>query len=470
MNKTMNHPFEIRGFNMCESLLRHTPEQLARFLDRMAELNFNSIIVQYDYGFRHYQELIREKCQKYNIDVTLMVFGPRTFFSLSNCPAEYFALDDDGKPYCAEPECETWPCFCSTKSMEYFKRGAEIFLRELVPSWIKRVHMRSGDGVMTCCCKKCRDLMPSVGWHPYIKAFARVLKQVRPDLESESDIYIGRYDTSVAPEEYADVDCVMYDTFGHHPRIAIGDNPHPKSNWIPVNVMDVDEFNCNSLYHFDRLSKWAARLPGKIYIHDNTMMQGLIGNFHRNTAAMMKDLRLYRKLGLRGVLFEAYEPGYKYFEQHFETLARAMEDADFAEKYQPDESEIPFHDLELNFSHTDGGTSPELLKLLPEKEREYIETCDKGMIEPTPESFRALIDYLLAHQDDVDICYIGCLAAKRDIRISKNLDFSRTSPETQKMLSFRKLWDYMEQLPDHSKARTQVIGLIKDLRDNVRAK
>ena len=73
----MNRPFEIRGFNMCESLLRHTPQQLCRFLDRMKDLQFNNLIVQYDYGFRHYQEIIREKCEKYNIDVTLIAQKPK---------------------------------------------------------------------------------------------------------------------------------------------------------------------------------------------------------------------------------------------------------------------------------------------------------------------------------------------------------------------------------------------------------
>ena len=466
----MNNAFEIRGFNMCESLLRHTPEQLARFLDRMAELDFNTLIVQYDYGFRHYQELIREKCRKNHIDVTLMVFGPRTFFSLSKCENKYFALDENGKPYCEVPECETWPCFSSPEALEHFKRGAEIFLKEHVPSWIKRVHMRSGDGTMTCCCSKCRNIKPSVGWHPYIKAFAEILKKVRPDLESESDIYIGRYDTSVPPAEYKDVDCVMYDTFGHHPRIAIGDNPNRKSNWIPVNVKDHDEFNCNSLYHLDRLTKWAKRLPGKIYIHDNTMMQSLVGNFQRNTFSMLKDLELYRRLDLRGVLFEAFEPGYCYFKRHFEVLARAMTDPDYGRNYQPDEVEKAFMDLDLNFSHIDGGTSEELLELLSPDEREYVTLCDRGMFKATPESFRALMDHIIAHQDTVDVCFIVCAAAKRGMNVSRTLDFSHASAEAQRMLSFRKPWDYMEQLPDHAAAREHVIELVKDLRNNVRAK
>ncbi|MBQ4315254.1 MAG: hypothetical protein IJC21_07425 [Lentisphaeria bacterium] len=465
----MTAPFEIRGFNMCESLLRHTPEQLARFLDRMGELKFNTLIVQYDYGFRHYQQLIKEKCQKHNIDVTLMVFGPRTFFKLSGCDSKHFALDDDGKPYTPAPECETWPCFSSPEALEHFTAGAEIFLREQAPGWIKRIHMRSGDGTMTCRCAKCRNLMPSVGWHPFIKAFAAKLHELRSDLEAESDIYIGRYDLSVPAQEYESIDCVMYDTFGHHPRIALGDNPNHKSNWIPVNGRDTDEFNCNSLYHFDRLSKWAKRLPGKIYIHDNTMMQALIGMFHHNTPAMLKDLELYRRLGLRGVLFEAYEPGYHNFARHFEVLSKAMLDPEYGRNYRPDRVEKMFANLDLDYSHIDKRTSEELTNILPPQEQEFIRICDAGMTAPTPDSYRKFIDYIIDHADTVDVCYMGMLAAKHGIRVSGTLDFSQAAPESRKMLSYRKLWDYMEELPDHSRAREDVIEILKDLRNNVRS-
>ena len=39
--------FAVRGFNPCESLLRHTPEQLRRFIRRMKDLDFNTIIIHY---------------------------------------------------------------------------------------------------------------------------------------------------------------------------------------------------------------------------------------------------------------------------------------------------------------------------------------------------------------------------------------------------------------------------------------
>ena len=53
----MAEPFAVRGFNPCESLLRHTPEQLRRFIRRMKTLNFNTIIIHYDYGWKRYRVL-----------------------------------------------------------------------------------------------------------------------------------------------------------------------------------------------------------------------------------------------------------------------------------------------------------------------------------------------------------------------------------------------------------------------------
>ena len=44
-------PFAVRGFNLCESILRHTPEQLRKFIRRMKVLRMNTLIVHSDYGW-----------------------------------------------------------------------------------------------------------------------------------------------------------------------------------------------------------------------------------------------------------------------------------------------------------------------------------------------------------------------------------------------------------------------------------
>ena len=103
-------PFAIRGFNPCESLLRHTPEQLRRFIRRMKTLKMNTIIIHYDYGWKRYKDLILEECAASDINIILMTFGPRTFFRYSNWKKEWFAKDLTGRPYCSNLECETYPC------------------------------------------------------------------------------------------------------------------------------------------------------------------------------------------------------------------------------------------------------------------------------------------------------------------------------------------------------------------------
>ena len=93
---TMKEIFPVRGFNPCESLLRHTPEQLRQFLRRMKDLNFNSIIIHYDYGWKRYKDIILEECRNAGVEITLMTFGPRTFYSYSNWEKEFSARRRDG--------------------------------------------------------------------------------------------------------------------------------------------------------------------------------------------------------------------------------------------------------------------------------------------------------------------------------------------------------------------------------------
>ena len=43
--------FDIRGINPCESLLRHTPQQLEKLICRMAHWRMNTLIVHIKYGY-----------------------------------------------------------------------------------------------------------------------------------------------------------------------------------------------------------------------------------------------------------------------------------------------------------------------------------------------------------------------------------------------------------------------------------
>ena len=139
-------PFEIRGFNLCESILRHTPEQLRTFIRRMKELNMNTLIVHYDYGFKRYQDIIIEECEKANVEIILMTFGPRTFLSYTPWKTDWFAKKLDGTAYTERLECDTYPCAFVPEVLEAYEYGAKQWLLSL-PKEIKHVHMRAADNL-----------------------------------------------------------------------------------------------------------------------------------------------------------------------------------------------------------------------------------------------------------------------------------------------------------------------------------
>ena len=114
----MKELFPIRGFNPCESLLRHTPEQLRCFIRRMKRLKFNSIIIHYDYGWKRYKELILEECRRAGVEITLMTFGPRTFYRYTDWKPEFFAKKEDGGLFTEKLECETYPCRFAPGALE----------------------------------------------------------------------------------------------------------------------------------------------------------------------------------------------------------------------------------------------------------------------------------------------------------------------------------------------------------------
>ena len=209
-------PFPVRGFNLCESILRHTPEQLRTFIRRMKTLNMNTLIIHYDYGWKRYQQLILEECRKAGIQITLMTFGPRTFFSYSDWKKDFFAKDPQGQPYTNQLECETQPCRFVPEALAAFEFGAGQWLKSLPPE-ITRVHMRAGDGMMFCQCEKCRLLPEYERWQPFVECFVKAVQEKRPELEYETDIYYKRYRIPAEQAAFSSMKYIMYDTFFRKP-------------------------------------------------------------------------------------------------------------------------------------------------------------------------------------------------------------------------------------------------------------
>lgn len=437
-------PFAIRGFNPCESLLRHTPEQLRRFIRRMKTLNMNTIIIHYDYGWKRYQNLIMDECRNAGINIILMTFGPRTFFSYSEWNKNWFAKKTDGTPFTERLECETYPCCHEQEALEAYEYGARQWLESL-PEDIRHVHMRAADGLMFCQCEKCRILPDHEKWQPFVDIFTKVVLKMRPDLKFETDIYVKRYNIPSNHVPFHAMSNIMYDTFYRCGRFPIGSHSDSfNAELVKYAATESNpDANTPNAYHLNRLREWTSTFPGKVYIHENAMGQSLLGTFQYTTEAFLKDLEIYRELGIQGVCYEAYEPGYVGFSSMFEILARAMNGEKVYYKPSKIEKALVQHKLglfcnDLDFSIKKYINDPFHLEqaLLF---REYL-------LNPTLDLFRRYIRFAFDHEDSLDPLMIGFNLAHAGPRTGKYI-YKNISDEAEDFLHRRKLWDFMEDIP-----------------------
>jgi len=439
--------FDIRGFNLCESILRHTPDQLRSFIRRMKRLNMNTLIVHYDYGWRRYKKLIIEECKTAGVNIILMTFGPRTFWSYTDWDKDWFAQNESGETFTRRLECETQPCGFSHEGIEAFYYGATQWLKSLEPE-IKDVHMRAADGIMFCRCGKCRGIPVQERWQPYVEAFTKAVLDTRPDLNFETDIYVSRYEMPRNIETHRSMTRVMYDTFYRNNFFPIGSG----KDVINADMMKYaaghehwDAPTPNS-YHLKRLKEWSGIMPGRVYIHENVMAQGLLGTFQHCTGVYLDDLKTYRGLGIKGVCYEAYEPGYSFFERNFEILAHALTDLDDARgnyKAPPLEQKLRTCDkMRLFCDDPSFPLQEHLIDPLLLKQAQLFRECWRGI---TADIYRRYLNFGLEHADIMDYLMIG-FQAKAGL-IFRKIKFKNLSEKAQDLLNRRKLWDFMEDIP-----------------------
>jgi hypothetical protein len=462
----MDATFKIRGFNLCESILRHTPDQLRRFIRRMKDLQMNTLIVHYDYGWNRYKEIIIEETQKAGVEIILMTFGPRTFFSFTDWKMEWFAKRENGKSFSDELECETHPCRFQPDGLEAFAYGAKQWLKSLPPQ-IKHVHMRAADGLNFCCCEKCRKLPDHEKWQPFVEKFVDAVLEQRPDLEFETDIYVKRYNIPENASAHQKMHRIMYDTFYRHPHVPIGsESPNYELVYYAATEKNPDALSPNQ-YHYNRLKEWCKYTTRKVYIHENAMGQSLQGVFQHNTGTMLKDLEIYKQLGVQGVCYEAYEPGYSAFEESFEVLANAMVDIEIAKDYQKTELEHFLHENKEMKYFCDNMNFPLKRYLKDDVTIKHVDYFRNGKISPSPDIYRKYINFAFEHEDSLDPLFIGIFNAKWGL-YKKALDFSKASEEAQYMLGHAKLWDFMEKIPLAENPIQKTKFLILELSNKVR--
>lgn len=457
----MKELFAIRGFNPCESLLRHTPEQLRSFLRRMKSLNFNSIIIHYDYGWKKYKDIIIEECRNAGVEITLMTFGPRTFYSYTNWKKEFFARKEDGSFFTEKLECETFPCRFAPGALEAYEEGATAWLRELPPE-ITRIHMRAADGRDYCRCPLCRQMPAEERWNPFIECFVKAVKENRPDLKIETDVYAMRYDLPSDRSAFAAMDRIMFDTFPRTPTFPLGSTEdtctcgHMRNAYGSGN--EPESLTANDAM-LQKIKEWNEAFPGKVYIHENVMKQGFTGNFQYGTDSYLQDLKTFQALGIQGVMFEAFEPGYSAFEELFKILSRAMSGEKIEYKLTELEKIARNKKMEWFCSDPDLDLSQYISDpLLLENQQFY----QRRLIRRTPADYLDYINFALAHKDRLDYLYIafGCFRLGRLYGV---LNFKDLSPEEERFLSSRKLWDFMEDIPADQDPRAATLAVVKSL-------
>ena len=457
----MKELFPIRGFNPCESLLRHTPEQLRTYFRRMKTLHLNTVIIHYDYGWKRYKQIILEECRKAGIEITLMTFGPRTFFAYTDWKKEFFARKEDGSFFTEKLECETFPCCFAPGALEAYEQGALCFLRDLPPE-ITRIHMRASDGLDFCQCPRCRVLPPQDRWNPFIERFVSAVRNNRPELKIETDVYVKRYEIPADRSAFASMDRIMFDTF---PRIVAF--PLGSTADLCTRGQMRRSYGCGnepeSLTSNDamlrKIREWNEAFPGKVYIHENVMMQGYAGNFQYGTASYLQDLETLHSLGIGGICYEAFEPGYGAFAGLFEILSRAMNGEKI--QYTPGVLErlIREKNMEWFCSDPDLDLSPWIPDPVLLRNQLFFR---KRLTDLSAEFCRSYISFALEHKDRLDALAIAFQTFKRGIRQNR-IRFRNLSPEAEKWIRSRKLWDFMEEIALDQDPRAVTEAVVEEL-------
>ena len=173
------------------------------------------------------------------------------------------------------------------------------------------------------------------------------------------------------------------------------------------------------------------------------MKQSLLGTFQHAAPTYLKDLEIYLRMGIEGVCYEAFEPGYSAFAGMFEILAKKLNGEDF--EYEEDELEkiLPStnHDVFCN------DMAFPLEKYIFDPYRlKQAQLFRRFIIDYNLQVFREYAEFCLENEDDMDYIFIIYHLAKSGMN-RKLFHFKGLSEPAEEMLGYRKLWDFMEKIP-----------------------
>lgn len=447
--------FSIRGLNPCESLARHSPEQIRTLIDRMGRWRMNTIIIHSLYGYRGHRVLIERECAKRGIELVHY-----TYYNLSFCgaiPRRHFAKARTGEP---KPQgdrllCSDRLCASDPEGLRLYREGVKRFLAEH-PDY-DRLLFATSDGYHYCECPACRDLKPIGQWEPFFRA----MKEQAGDRRVEALIYTHRY---ALPDDLSVMDGVgrvLFDTHIRNRREPIDGSAFTKYPRYPDSQSEADSRAAGqptNRYLYDRLVDWRGAFAGTLYVFENLMIQSAFGLPWPNTSVYLRDIATFRREGVEGIVYEAYETGIKPFLPIFDRIAEALWEG--APAYAPgpferrylelaDRSDWPGHaDWD---EERDDYPYPDLARLIAD----FKHASDW-------EHAGELLRHLLARpdRDDFDWLYIGHKTLWVAHRQTPIPVWDRLGEREQAFLETQKLWDFMEMAERPRETAGEIIRTI----------
>lgn len=461
--------FSIRGANLCESLLRHSPAQVEAFLDRMVENRLNTLIIHVAYGYNTFREQLEHGCQSREIDIVYYLQTSLLF--LKGIAPKYFAKDREGRIRTAELRNETRLCVSNHEARAAFRDAIQYYFSAFDDGLHKKLLFIDADGYLFCQCPGCEKLGAVEQWMVLYRIILEEGEQSGKDVAFWYLSYVWRYQLPKEIEIFDRVEAVLFDTHQRCRWAAIGEEhalsvfneleaqADPRAASIPLNS-----------YLAERLVEWREAIKGKLVIFENLMLQGSISCPQPYTPQILRDLDFYESCKVDGFILEAFEPGIGSFTDQLARLSRALvakptvlppPSALEHACYQLLRNEVPerfnyknqFNVLSyLTTSQFDG---LELLKAESDDPLliDYLSLLRPFLLERSASTCAQVLEYVLAHPDRFDW-----------IMIAFNLLRAVEPPlqgETRMEASFLesdKLWDWMEALPDPITTARGLIG------------
>lgn len=411
--------FTVRGIFPCEALERMTPEQVASMIDRMAHWRMNRLIVRWHYGYQDHAPLIHRLCAERGIELSYYMESVLTFCQGAD-PA-LFARNEDGSPVTSTLINETRLCPSSSDAVEYLRQGARRFFAEAGLPAGSRMIFIDADGYRFCHCEKCRKLRPVEQW---IRQFAVLVEEVNRSSNNfliEYPCYVWRYALPEEMQAFAGVSGILFDTHQRVRWYSLGeDHPLTYYNELESKGDPVAATVPMNRYMYDRLLEWRQAFPKQIYVFENLMIQGSISCPQPYTPQLLEDLAKFRRDGIDGVIYEAFEPGIQSFADQISTLARHMWSDCGA--YEPTELEKQCTVLDdsdcanFNFRNcfnvlayltTDSFDGLELLKqhMNDPVLHEYVARLKLFLKDRSPANCRHVLEWLCDHRERFDWIY-----------------------------------------------------------------